>query len=661
MYCRLFAAAAFFALPAIGQAVLDRAYTALRAKEYDQAIRLFREGLSAEPGHVAARKDLGYTLLKTGETEAARDEFAEVMRRDPSDTHVALEFAYLAYETRQPVQARRVFDRLRRQGNATAEEAFQNIDRPLRDGIARWQKALEAIPDNFSGNEELAKLAELRDDAELAAKHYELAWKLKPGYRVLLLDLGRVYTALGRAADAHAALLAASRGAEPRVAEQARELLNPRYPYVYEFQRAVALDPANIDLRRELAYLLLEMQNKPEAETEFARIVAEAPDDLLSCAQLGFLKLGRQDTAGALPLLDKVLKGGDDDLSDRVRTALRMPKALRRRPETPRAEVKVEAKVLAGKSYEKGYMKDALKYLTIALENDPLDFEVMLRLGWANNIMKNDGDAVRWFDLARRAPDSRIADEAQRAYKNLASTRAMLRTTWWALPMFSSRWQDVFAYSQVKTEIQLDWLPVKPYFSARLLADARGVERTRTAAASPQYLSEGAAILGVGFTTKVKNGVSAWAEAGTALGFRGPSGQARVRPDYRGGLVVAKLFGTPLGAENRGWFVETMNDAVFVSRFDNDVVLVSQNKIGRSVLPDLQVFTSWNFNTDARRQYWANFVEAGVGIRTRWAGLPPNVHLTLQALRGVYTRNLGNPRRPNYYDFRAGFWYAITR
>ena len=30
-----------------------------------------------------------------------------------------------------------------------------------------------------------------------------------------------------------------------------------------------------------------------------------------------------------------------------------------------------------------GYLKDALKYLTIAHENDPVDFSVMLKLGWA--------------------------------------------------------------------------------------------------------------------------------------------------------------------------------------------------------------------------------------------------------------------------------------
>ena len=643
------------------QPVLDRAYTALREQDYDQAILLFQQGLAGDPSKTAPRKDLAYTLLKIGDTEAARDQFAEAMRRDPADHHVALEFAFLAYETKQPIPARRVFDRLRRLGNATAEQAFQNIDTPLIDGIARWQQALKEIPDNFSGHEELAKLAELRDDSDLAAIHYERAWQLKPGYRVLLLDLGRVYTNAGRAPDAHAALLAASRGAEPRVAEHARELLNPRYPFVYEFQRALALDPSNTDLRRELAYLHLEMQAKPEAEKEFAQIVKAAPADLLSSAQLGFLKLARQDTAAALSLFDKVLKGDDDDLSDRVRIALKMPKTLRRRPETPRAEVTIEAKVLAEKSYDKGYMKDALKYLTIAHESDPLDFDVMLRLGWANNILKNDNDAVRWFDLARRAPDNKIAAEAHNAYKNLASGHSLLKTTFWALPMFSSRWQDVFAYSQLKTEIKLASLPIKPYFSARLLGDARGIERSRTTTANPQYLSESAAILGVGIATPVKNGVSAWAEAGTALSYRSRTDQARAAPDFRGGLVIARLIGNPLGAEKPGWFADTANDAVFVSRFNNDIILVSQNKFGWTLNPNLQTFAAANVNTDAKSQYWANFVEFGAGIRTRWAALPPNVHFTLQALRGVYTRNEGNPRRPNYFDIRAGFWYAITR
>ena len=131
---------------------------------------------------------------------------------------------------------------------------------------------------------------------------------------VLLLDIGRTGRRWANAA-ANAALLAASRGAQPRVAEQARELLPDRYPYVDEFQAALQLDPNNAGLRRELAYLLLEMGNTDAAEREFEVLRRLAPDDRLASAQLGFLKLERRgDEASARPLLESVLKGGDDEL-----------------------------------------------------------------------------------------------------------------------------------------------------------------------------------------------------------------------------------------------------------------------------------------------------------------------------------------------------------
>ena len=79
----------------------------------------------------------------------------------------------------------------------------------------------------------------------------------------------------------------------PRAAEMARELLPARYPYVPEFRRALELDPANVELRRELAYLLLRMDRQPEAEQEFRVLTETAPDDLLSATQLGFLLYAR--------------------------------------------------------------------------------------------------------------------------------------------------------------------------------------------------------------------------------------------------------------------------------------------------------------------------------------------------------------------------------
>jgi Flp pilus assembly protein TadD len=209
---------------------LQHAYDALRNREYDQAVTAFRQATELAPNRGSIRKDLAYTLLKIGENEGARDQFAEAMRLDPADQHVALEYAFLCYETKLQAEARRIFDRIRKTGDTTAEQAFQNIDLPLAEGIARWGKALAMSQDNFSAHQELAALAEQRDELDLAAEHYEKAWKLKPEERSLMLDLGRVWKMLGRNEEAGLILLAASRGGQPRVAEKARELLPTRYP-----------------------------------------------------------------------------------------------------------------------------------------------------------------------------------------------------------------------------------------------------------------------------------------------------------------------------------------------------------------------------------------------------------------------------------------------
>ena len=118
---------------------LDRAYKALAAKSYDEAIGAFLAAIEQAPGQPSVRKDLAYTYLKIGETDAARDQFAEAMRLEPADEHVALEYAFLCFETRKQAEARRVFDRLRTTASgaarAAAEQAFENIDQPLGEGV----------------------------------------------------------------------------------------------------------------------------------------------------------------------------------------------------------------------------------------------------------------------------------------------------------------------------------------------------------------------------------------------------------------------------------------------------------------------------------------------------------------------------------------------
>ena len=665
----LLAALAAAQTPDPAYAPLEKAYAALKAKDYDHAIAAFQDAVKIAPDRPALRKDLAYTLLKIGENEAARDQFAEAMRLDPRDDHAALEYAFLCYETKQQAVARRIFDRIRKTGNKTAapiaSDAFENIDRPLREGIARWTMALELSPDNFSAHEELARLAEQRDELPLAAEHYRKAWALRPDRRSLLVSMGRVYTQMSQPDEANAALLAASRSAEPRVAEEARELLPKRYPYVYEFQRALTLDPLNIELRRELAYLHLEMKNRAEAEKEFRTVVETSPDDLLSVAQLGLLRWTRGDDEGALPLLQRVLSSGNVELVERVRAAMKTPQNLQRRVEEPKASPD-QARLLGEKSLEKGYLQDALKYLRIAHENDPDDFRVMLKLGWTYNMLKDDREAVRWFKLASASTDPAIAAEASRADRNLQADTELFKTTFWIFPVYSTRWDDLFAYAQAKTELRLKNSWLHPYLSLRLVGDSRGA--VDLANYGPQYLSERSVILAAGVATKAFYGATGWFEAGESLRLNPTQANpGRLLPDYRGGVSYTKGLGKLLAKGAHGFFAETNDDGIYVSRFDKDTLLYSQNRAGYTLRESekfagfhAQVYWNANATVDMLGQYWANYVETGPGMKFKFEGSRVPLLFSVNLLRGAYLINQGNPRGPNFNDLRIGVWYAFT-
>ena len=233
--------------------------------------------------------------------------------------------------------------------------------------------------------------------------------------------------------------------------------------------------------------------------------------------------------------------------------------------------------------------------------------------------------------------------------------------------MFSSRWRDAFLYAQSKVEVRLGDLPLRPYGSLRFIGDARRIERSASVLGA--YLSENSFVFAAGVSTRPIHRVVGWFEAGQALSYLGSRPGANLwTPDYRGGLSYARGWGRLLGSPTRGKFLETNADMVFVSRFNNNTLFYSQWRAGYTFAskresPEFQwqALWHWNLTTDSKREYWANFVETGPGIQFRWRSMPPGMSVGIQALRGIYLLNSGNPRRPNYFDLRAGVWYAFTR
>ena len=628
-----------------GEVELAKAFQASAKKDYDLAILEFRKAVAENPNDANVHKNLAYTLLKTGDNAEARDEFEAALKINSHDETAALEFAFLAYETKKPIEARRMFDRLRKSGTAatraTAEKAFQNIDQPLAAGIARWQQALgrSASPNDismFSAHWELAQLAELRDQLPLAAEQYAICRQLKPQLSELLLIEARIWQQLNRVDDARGAILAASRERNSRTAEQGLELWGARYPYPYEFVKALEIDPQNTDLRRELAYLYLAMQKESDAKEQFERVLAIDPTDQLARDQLNALN-GAKKTAAFI----STKAAGSTEA--------------------------VNAKQMGERSLALGFSRDAIRYLRAAHDENPDDPEVMLKLGWAYNFAKDDTDALQWFDRARHSDNAAVAAEATKAFHNLNGD-VSAQTTVWALPMYSSRWNDFFSYGQIKRTMPLPWKDMNKWFSfylsTRFIGDLKS--SIPKDAVQPQYLSDNSFIFAAGVSSRNWHHLTGWAEAGESVGylpFRHDIGAAV--PDYRGGLNFVKGFGSLLGSSTPGLFFETTADAIYISRYDRDWLFISQNRTGWTFRPwrdeALQAVFNANYIHDLKNQYWAETVELGPGIKLHMPWMRPGVYFSSDFLRGAYTNNVGNPRRPNYNDVRVGFWYAFTK
>jgi tetratricopeptide (TPR) repeat protein len=623
-----------FAVSLLGQEnsreSLNVAYQALQQGRLIDARAAFEEALQSSELPATVRLDYAYLLLRMGETELGRDQLQQVLEERPGDERLALEYAYLAYETGRRAKAFELFLRLRQAKDEairkSAAETFERLDAGLQAAIARWREAAERNPESYSVHEELGRRLEDRNDWVAAADAYRKAFALKPDKRRFLLDIARVEREALRPDLHHAALIAASRGEPPMVAEEARELLPNRYPYVYEFELAISLDPLNVPLRRELGFLLLKMGRERDAVPVFEGVLKLAPNDALATAQLAFLR-ARKPVAESTEL-----------------TAVRE---------------------LANRSFEKGYLRDAVRYLQQLHEANPEDHATTLRLGWAYNMIKDDATALRYFELARHSSDSRVAAEAEQAWRNLRPSLRPVRTTAWVLPFHSSRWREVFAYGQVKAEFRVPGWGVRPYLSMRLIGDlgASGGRILGPAGqASPGALSESAVVSAIGLATPRRHGVMGWAEAGGSWQyFAQRNGTARMRSDYRGGVNYFRGFGAANLSNEGGWFATSTLDAVYLSRFDHNTLFYAQNRAGYH-LPSrpVQIYLSLNFTTDARRMDWANYWEIGPGIRWRAPGLPAGLYLFADAVYGRHFLPGDGLRARRFTDLRTGLWYAFT-
>lgn len=156
----------------------------------------------------------------------------------------------------------------------------------------------------------------LLDRPDDALEAFEAALELNPRYVEAYLHRGLVLNQLGQNEEAAAAFAAAAAAEGPSVgglsAHLAARLANEhaRLGELYaeagalteavrEYQRAVELGPAFLDLRLRLARLLIESGNPLEARETLELILRDRPDWIDARVQLGLARYLAGDTAGA--------------------------------------------------------------------------------------------------------------------------------------------------------------------------------------------------------------------------------------------------------------------------------------------------------------------------------------------------------------------------
>ena len=151
---------------------------------------------------------------------------------------------------------------------------------------------------------------------------------------------------------------------------------------------------------------------------------------------------------------------------------------------------------------------------------------------------------------------------------------ALFRTTVWIYPFFSTRWHDVFGYGQMKTELKLGRLPIRPYLSIRFDGDLNGTIGPTAGTPIRNICRKAPSSLPSASPPCPGTVLHGWFEAGESVNYL-PSrtDEGAMIPDYRGGISGAKGFGHLMNS-SKGFYFETNDDAVFVSRFQDDLLFL---------------------------------------------------------------------------------------
>lgn len=420
------------ARPDTATSLLNNAYEDLRRKEYDAAIAKFRRVLAMDPKRAELHREIAYTCMKMGETEQAIEAFEAYERVRPGEPRNQIELAYLYHQTKREQQALELFRRVSRSKDvklaAQARQAYESLEAQMVAEIASGSQAVAADPASDGKRELLAEAYARHNEPGEAIEQYLANRKLKAARYPDLIRLAQLYAETGDTARARGYYLLASRMPDPRVAEMGRQGLGGRYPYASEFEAALALEPFQQQVRRELGYLYITMKQPPAAARHFEQVMEREPADFQSLAQLGFLYAELNRKTNAFRALDRVRREAPSELSEKAAAAMenlgtpaelaQMAAGVTPRPDPVYALVAEAYELMGRKEYDA-----AVERFGRALAADPKRVNLHSEIGFACLKMGEAERAVAAFEAYERARPGDAHNTLQLAYLYMQTAR----------------------------------------------------------------------------------------------------------------------------------------------------------------------------------------------------------------------------------------------
>lgn len=313
---------------------LDRPYV-----RYSDAVERARLAVRSTPDSRTRRVELARAYAKAGRYDLARAEYGHLLALEPRDAMLHLgygrELWYERYAADDALLHLRAARALGLPRSESPELFFLLGDlAETKDDLGRaerfFKNVVERIPHHVEATYRIGALARTRGDDDLAFDKFRTVVRLDPGHVGGLFGLGQLLVQRGAAEEGEALLARHARlrridalgYADESEAYQCIVLGNHEAlagafdRALAEFDRALELEPDNLDARSYRAATHLDTGHVDEALADWKRVLARDPDHVHATTALADFHLApiadpRRDPAAALPLARRAVAATD--------------------------------------------------------------------------------------------------------------------------------------------------------------------------------------------------------------------------------------------------------------------------------------------------------------------------------------------------------------